>query len=268
MVTPKLLVETLRQGEIALFEAMFSELSGVRLTLIRRLLFEPGGQALAVACRGLGIAPVFASIFLLSRKARHERAIEPGEATRVIGFYNRLNLQSATQLLKKWQRERDYLKAVWRSVAASARMRRRCCGPSRRRSRGRSGEAGAAEVFAESSASRMKTRSAGRVVPARGGDLLGPAEHLERRGDRDVALGDGLGRGQGPRAAEDLAEPQAGAVAGSPCSVQPAGTTGVSFTGRSGRRRPAGAAVTLTECWSGRATGCRAAPRVIVVVGT
>jgi uncharacterized protein (DUF2336 family) len=108
------LVETLRHGEVALFEAMFARLAGLRLTLVRRLLFEPGGEGLAIACKALGIDTAsFASIFVLSRKARHERAIEPGEATRVIGFYHRLNLQSATQLLKKWQRERDYLKAVW-----------------------------------------------------------------------------------------------------------------------------------------------------------
>jgi uncharacterized protein (DUF2336 family) len=112
-ISPAALVETLRHGEVALFEAMFARLAGLRVTLVRRLLFEPGGEGLAIACKALGIDTAsFASIFVLSRKARHERAIEPGEATRVIGFYNRLNLQSATQLLKKWQREHEYLKAV------------------------------------------------------------------------------------------------------------------------------------------------------------
>jgi uncharacterized protein (DUF2336 family) len=116
VVTPGLLIQTLRQGEIALFEAMFSKLSGVRLTLIRRLLFERGGQALAVACRGLGMAPpVFASIFLLSRKARpNEPPPSRSEVREIMEFYQNIALPAAVQLLKSWQRDHNFVNAVWR----------------------------------------------------------------------------------------------------------------------------------------------------------
>jgi uncharacterized protein (DUF2336 family) len=115
-VTPGLLIQALRQGEIALFEAMFSTMSGVRPTLIRRLLFERGGQALAIACRGLGMAPpVFASIFLLSRKARpNEPPPSRSEVREIMEFYQNIALPAAVQLLKSWQRDQNLTSASWR----------------------------------------------------------------------------------------------------------------------------------------------------------
>jgi uncharacterized protein (DUF2336 family) len=126
-ITPQLLVHTLRQGEIALFEAMFARLSGVRLTLVRRLLFERGGEGLAIACRALHVdPPVFASIYLLSRKARpSDPPPARGEVKRILDLYEQMPLRAAEQLLKKWQRNPGFLQAVWeldqprRSHAAS-----------------------------------------------------------------------------------------------------------------------------------------------------
>jgi uncharacterized protein (DUF2336 family) len=116
VVTPGLLIQALRQGEIALFEALFAKMSGVRLTLIRRLLFERGGQCLAIACRGLGMAPpVFNSIFLLSRKARpNEPPPSRSEVREIMEFYQNIALSAAVQLLKSWQRDHNFVDAVWR----------------------------------------------------------------------------------------------------------------------------------------------------------
>ncbi|MBT6284635.1 MAG: DUF2336 domain-containing protein, partial [Rhodospirillaceae bacterium] len=70
-VTSSLMIQTLRQGEIALFEEMLSGLSNLNNKLVRRFVFEPGGGALAILCRSLQIMkPDFALIFLLSRSAR------------------------------------------------------------------------------------------------------------------------------------------------------------------------------------------------------
>jgi uncharacterized protein (DUF2336 family) len=116
VVTSGLLIQALRQGEIALFEAMFSRLTGIRLTLIRRLLFERGGQGLAIACRGLGMAPpVFNSIFLLSRKARpNEPPPSRSEVREIMELYQSIALPAAVELLKSWQRDHNFLQAVWR----------------------------------------------------------------------------------------------------------------------------------------------------------
>src|SRR6185437_3940138 len=114
-ITAPLLIQTLRQGEIALFEALFARLAGIRLTLVRRLLFERGGEGLAVACRALRIEPpLFASIYLLSRKARQsEPPPERGEMKRILDFYADTPTHAAEQLLRKWRRSQDFLKAVW-----------------------------------------------------------------------------------------------------------------------------------------------------------
>lgn len=116
-ISPRLLVQTLRQGEIPLFEALLAEMSGLRLRLVRRLLFEPGGEGLAVCCRGLDVdKPTFATIFLLSRRARpSERSMDPRELSRVLSFFENVRPEAARAVLARWRRDPDLLHAI-RSV--------------------------------------------------------------------------------------------------------------------------------------------------------
>jgi uncharacterized protein (DUF2336 family) len=113
-ITPHLLVETLRHGEIALFEAMLAKLTGIKPLLIRRLLFERGGEALAIACRIIDIeTPTFASIFLLSRRARPNEPPPPrGEIARILAFYETMSVEAATQVVSTWRRRGEFIKAV------------------------------------------------------------------------------------------------------------------------------------------------------------
>lgn len=113
-ITPRLLVQTLRQGEIPLFESLLAELSGLRLHLVRRLLFEPGGEGLAVCCRGLDIdKPTFATIFLLSRRARpSERSMDPRELSRILSFFENVRADAARTVLARWRRDPDLLYAI------------------------------------------------------------------------------------------------------------------------------------------------------------
>jgi uncharacterized protein (DUF2336 family) len=113
-ITPRLLVQTLRQGEIPLFEMLLAELSGLRLHLVRRLLFEPGGEGLAVCCRGLDIdKPTFATIFLLSRRARpSERSMDPRELSRILSFFENVRQEAARTVLARWRRDPDLLYAI------------------------------------------------------------------------------------------------------------------------------------------------------------
>ena len=114
-INPGLLVNTLRRGEIALFEALMSRITGIRPQLVRRLLFERGGEGLAVACKAIDVdAASFASIFVLSRKARpYEPPPERGEVTRLLKFFNDIKEVPAGQLLRKWRRNPKLLNAVW-----------------------------------------------------------------------------------------------------------------------------------------------------------
>ena len=113
-ITPQLMIQSLRQGEIPLFEALLAEVSGLRLTLVRRLLFEPGGEGLAIVSRAIDLEKsAFASIFLLTRKARPaERPTDPRELSRVLSLFDRLNPAAAKTVLARWRRDPDFLYAL------------------------------------------------------------------------------------------------------------------------------------------------------------
>lgn len=113
-VTPRMLVQVLRQGEVPLFEAMFGKMSGLRPRLLRRMLFEPGGEALAILCKAVGIDKTdFASIFMLSRKARNnDRVTNPQELKRILDLFDRIQPDAADRMLKKWQRDSNFLNAI------------------------------------------------------------------------------------------------------------------------------------------------------------
>jgi hypothetical protein len=113
-ITPQFLIQTLRQGEVVLFEDLLSQLTGLRTTLIRRFIFEPGGEGLAIACRAAEIdKPDFASIFLLSRSARPgDKVVDPNELSRVLGFFDRIKIDSARKVVKRWHLDPNFLFAL------------------------------------------------------------------------------------------------------------------------------------------------------------
>jgi len=47
----KMMIRALKDGDVFLFEAMFRRLTGLRITLVKRIMFEPGGEGLAIACK-------------------------------------------------------------------------------------------------------------------------------------------------------------------------------------------------------------------------
>lgn len=120
-ISPQLLIEVLRQGEVPLFEAMYAKLTGLRPKLVRRIVYEPDGEALAVACKAVGIdKPNFASIFMLTRKAHaKDKVISPRELTPVLEFFENIKPESAALLLERWHRDPDYLDSI-RALEAPA----------------------------------------------------------------------------------------------------------------------------------------------------
>src|SRR5690606_27576641 len=113
-ITPQLMLQTLRQGEVALFAALLAENAGLRPELVRRLLFVPGGDGLTVICRARGLGrPILASIFLRTRRARPaERAAGPGELSQVVALYDTIDPAAARGVLARWRRDRDFLTAL------------------------------------------------------------------------------------------------------------------------------------------------------------
>ena len=82
--------------------------------MVRRIVFEPGAQGLAVIARAMSIPkPDFASIFLLSRSARPgDKVVDPGELGRVMAFYDRVPPVAAQRLLARMRLDPDYLRSI------------------------------------------------------------------------------------------------------------------------------------------------------------
>jgi uncharacterized protein (DUF2336 family) len=109
-----ILIGLLRKGEIAMFLDKFTTLTKMRLTLIRRILFEPGGEGLAVACKGIGLdKSTFVSIFVWFRQGRlGDKQTDVDELTRALSFYDKTDPIAARGLMQRWQRDAEYLNAL------------------------------------------------------------------------------------------------------------------------------------------------------------
>ncbi len=117
-----LVVEALRRGEVQLSVAMFCRLSGMRLALVYRLIFESGGTGLAVACRAVGMSRTdFGDFYLLTRNAQIAAgAAAGGEMKNVVTWYDRLAPDEAEKVAAYWRRPPEYLHALWRQQQAEA----------------------------------------------------------------------------------------------------------------------------------------------------
>ena len=107
------LLRVLRQGEVSLFEALFTKLSGMRITLLRRIVYEPGGEALAILCRWLDFPPHdFIELYRLTRKARMGGMVNGIDAKRMTDVYLRIKPEAAAKMMKNWCRNPNYLQAI------------------------------------------------------------------------------------------------------------------------------------------------------------
>ncbi len=113
MIEPDLLVKAMAQGEINLFVGMFARTARLRTRLVRRILFESGGEGLAIACRGIGLdRKTFTQIFTLSRAPRMHSADLKNEIDRVVAVFNRLSQAEAERFLHRWRLDPDFAAAI------------------------------------------------------------------------------------------------------------------------------------------------------------
>ncbi|MBK1663112.1 hypothetical protein CKO38_03330 [Rhodospirillum rubrum] len=113
-INAELLISSLHDGEVALFIELFARMSGMRPALVQRMLFEPGGEGLAIACKALDFSREdFSVLFLLSRQARPTGVGSLREThVQVMEVFDRIALDDARRVLRRWQRDQDYLKAL------------------------------------------------------------------------------------------------------------------------------------------------------------
>jgi uncharacterized protein (DUF2336 family) len=112
-LSPTFLIKSLRQSQTCLFELAFAKLAGLRPILMRRILYEPGGEALSVVCRALGIdRAVFLSIYHMTRHARRDLGLDEPHAPKLKRFFDGLLPDNARRILHKWQRDPAFLAAL------------------------------------------------------------------------------------------------------------------------------------------------------------
>lgn len=113
-LTSDFLVKALRRGEIAAFEAGFAKLAGIRLQLAKRIIYEPGGEAFAIACIAGAIdRQNCLKMFELTRKA-HEMPLSEAiaQADALGPFYDTTSREAAEVVVRKWRRDPEYLAAL------------------------------------------------------------------------------------------------------------------------------------------------------------
>ncbi len=113
-ITPELLIQALRQGEVRLFEALFCELGGLMVPLFQRLIYQSGSEGLAIACRAVEMPkPAFATIFLLSRHGQlYRKTIDSRELSRTLMFFDTIDPGIARDVVKGWRRDPNYQMAI------------------------------------------------------------------------------------------------------------------------------------------------------------
>jgi uncharacterized protein (DUF2336 family) len=108
---PSFLLKTLTKGEIALFELAFAKLTGLTPALMRRIIYEPTGEGLAMACKSVGIdRSVFTTMLRLTRKAKEQSdALTPEQMARIQDMFDTLSRMGADLVLRHWARDPSYL---------------------------------------------------------------------------------------------------------------------------------------------------------------
>jgi hypothetical protein len=84
------------------------------MTLVRRILFEPGGEALAVACRAVGLdKESFISVYLRFRHGRFgNQQVRTQELSGALHFFEGAGPERVAAIMGRLRRDPDYLNAL------------------------------------------------------------------------------------------------------------------------------------------------------------
>ena len=113
-LTAEFLLNLLTDGEVSLFEAGFARATDIPIKLARRMLYEPGGEGLAMACKAGGFSTeMFINFYRLTRNANaSQEPIDEREMVCLTDFYDCMRVITAQALVKRWHRDPDFLNAL------------------------------------------------------------------------------------------------------------------------------------------------------------
>lgn len=119
-MTKDFVLRCLRQGEVRLFLAAFAQLARIEPEPMRRIVFDPGGEPLAVACRAIGMTGAdFAATFVMTRMTGPGGPVNAVPST-LVKLFERLSRNDALAALAFWRHDDPYFAAQSAIAAGSA----------------------------------------------------------------------------------------------------------------------------------------------------
>jgi uncharacterized protein (DUF2336 family) len=109
LLSVKLMMGTLRRGQVQSFIAQFSEFTGLPVKSVEDILMQASGQGLAVACKACGVEkPDFVSIFLLTNSMRDQgRMVDLKDMTKAVEYYTRIREDVARDILENSSKRKN-----------------------------------------------------------------------------------------------------------------------------------------------------------------
>ena len=113
-LTQDLVVQTLRRGEVPLFEAMMSQMTGLPQELSSRLMYEEEADGFVIAARVSGFdRSTFTTLFLLLQRIHPRGASDdPQQLRRGLELYDRLRPETARKVAARYMVNPDFLRAL------------------------------------------------------------------------------------------------------------------------------------------------------------
>ena len=102
ILTLKMMLGSLRRGQISAFVAQFSQYTGMSPETVSTILKQNSGQGLAVTSRAFNISKAdFMSIFLLTNRIRNNgRMVELKDMTKAMNYFSRIDEKVAKDIVK------------------------------------------------------------------------------------------------------------------------------------------------------------------------
>lgn len=102
LLTTKLMLGTLRRGQIQAFISQFARFTGLNPKTTLEIMSQSSGQGLAVACKAFDFSKEdFVSIFLLTNRIRNQgRMVDLNDMTKAINYFSRIDGEVARGIVK------------------------------------------------------------------------------------------------------------------------------------------------------------------------
>jgi len=104
-LSPRVMSDTLRRGDLVHAEAMFAQMAGIPAPLIRSFARDGDGESVAIAARGIGMSrEEFATLYLLWRKARSANGlVSAGELGTALDRFDTVEADRVDSLMADWR---------------------------------------------------------------------------------------------------------------------------------------------------------------------